>query len=265
MKTQFLSLTVKGLRKPPPAVYKVTHQLTTISCILTKPRLLVQRQWTLLSSEQQTVCFTFELPVDIYHQCPSSAGAGSASHMTTAHVGNWNQKLMKHIENIGLQGNLPDLCPRRSNCLLYWKTNQLPAPIKRNILYVQVCFFYKYPWKDFCWFSVAKSCPILCDRMDCSMPGLHVLHYLSKFAQVHVHWVGDAIQRYPRMKVDVHLTIRYAKTPRTYAQPSQQYHPLFLYHLSFWWIFSQICYFSGPLWLSWPLGTGTKFFSSIFN
>ena len=145
MKSQFLSLTVKGLRKPPPAVYKVTHQLTAISCILTKPRLLVQRQWTLLSSEQQTVCFTFELPMDIYHQCPSSAGAGSASHVTTAHVGNWNQKLMKHIENIGLQGNLPDLCPRRSNCLLYWKTNQLPAPIKRNILYVQVCFFYKYP------------------------------------------------------------------------------------------------------------------------
>ena len=42
-------------------------------------------------------------------------------------------------------------------------------------------------------------------------------------------------------------------------------HPLFLYHLSFWWIFSQICYFSGPLWLNWSLGTGTKFFCSVFN
>ena len=123
-KSTSFSLTVKGLRKPPPAVYKVTHQLTTISCILTKSSLLVQRQWTFLSSEQQTVCFMFELPMDIYHQCPSSAGAGSASHVTTAHVGNWNQKLMKHIENIGLQGNLPDLCPRRSDCLLYWKTNK---------------------------------------------------------------------------------------------------------------------------------------------
>ena len=30
--------------------------------------------------------------------------------------------------------------------------------------------------------------------MDCSMPGFPVLHYLSEFAQTHVHWVDDAIQ-----------------------------------------------------------------------
>ena len=30
--------------------------------------------------------------------------------------------------------------------------------------------------------------------MDCSTPGFPVLHYLPKFAQTHVHWVGDAIQ-----------------------------------------------------------------------
>ena len=30
--------------------------------------------------------------------------------------------------------------------------------------------------------------------MDCSTPGSPVLHYLPKFAQTHVHWVGDAIQ-----------------------------------------------------------------------
>ena len=41
---------------------------------------------------------------------------------------------------------------------------------------------------------VAKLCPALCDPMDCSMPGLPVLHYLLGFAQTHVHWVGDAIQ-----------------------------------------------------------------------
>ena len=29
--------------------------------------------------------------------------------------------------------------------------------------------------------------------MDCSMPDSSVLHYLPKFAQIHVHWVGDAI------------------------------------------------------------------------
>ena len=45
-----------------------------------------------------------------------------------------------------------------------------------------------------CHFSVAKSCPTLCDPMDCSTPGSSVLHYLLEFPQVHVHWVGDAIQ-----------------------------------------------------------------------
>ena len=30
--------------------------------------------------------------------------------------------------------------------------------------------------------------------MDCSMPGFPVLHYVPEFAQIHGHWVGDAIQ-----------------------------------------------------------------------
>ena len=36
--------------------------------------------------------------------------------------------------------------------------------------------------------SVAESCLTLCDPMDCSMPGLPVLHCLLQFAQTHVHW-----------------------------------------------------------------------------
>ena len=35
---------------------------------------------------------------------------------------------------------------------------------------------------------------LFCDLIDCSMPGFPVLHYLPEFAQVHVHWVSDAIQ-----------------------------------------------------------------------
>ena len=42
--------------------------------------------------------------------------------------------------------------------------------------------------------SVAQSCLILCKPMDCSTPGLPVLHYLPELAQTLVHWVGDAIQ-----------------------------------------------------------------------
>ena len=29
--------------------------------------------------------------------------------------------------------------------------------------------------------------------MDCSMPGSSALHYLTEFAQIHVHWVDEAI------------------------------------------------------------------------
>ena len=42
--------------------------------------------------------------------------------------------------------------------------------------------------------SVAQSCPTLCDLMDCSTLGLPVHHQLPEFTQIHVHWVGDAIQ-----------------------------------------------------------------------
>ena len=42
--------------------------------------------------------------------------------------------------------------------------------------------------------SVAKLYMTLCDPMDCSMPGFSILHYLLESAQIHIHWVGDAIE-----------------------------------------------------------------------
>ena len=45
--------------------------------------------------------------------------------------------------------------------------------------------------------TVQFSCSVmlpLCNPMDCSMPGLPVHHQLPEFTQIHVHWVGDAIQ-----------------------------------------------------------------------
>ena len=42
--------------------------------------------------------------------------------------------------------------------------------------------------------SVAQSCPILCDSMDCSMPSFPVHHQLPELTQIHVHGFGDAIQ-----------------------------------------------------------------------
>ena len=45
-----------------------------------------------------------------------------------------------------------------------------------------------------CCCSVAQSCPTLWNPMDCRTPGLPVPHHLPKFAQVHVHCIGDTIQ-----------------------------------------------------------------------
>ena len=42
--------------------------------------------------------------------------------------------------------------------------------------------------------SVAQSCPILYDPMNCSTPGLPVHHQLLEFTQTHVHQISDAIQ-----------------------------------------------------------------------
>ena len=47
---------------------------------------------------------------------------------------------------------------------------------------------------DCCCCSVTQSGPTFCYFIDRSTPGLPVTHHLSKFAQVHVHCIGDAIQ-----------------------------------------------------------------------
>ena len=39
-----------------------------------------------------------------------------------------------------------------------------------------------------------QLCPTLCKPMDCSTLGFPVHHQLLELAQMHIHWVGDAIQ-----------------------------------------------------------------------
>ena len=42
--------------------------------------------------------------------------------------------------------------------------------------------------------SVAQSCPILCEPMDCSTPGFPVHHQLPELTQTHAHQVSEAIK-----------------------------------------------------------------------
>ena len=41
--------------------------------------------------------------------------------------------------------------------------------------------------------SVVQSCLVLCNPMDCSMPGFPVHNQLLELTQIYIHWVGDAI------------------------------------------------------------------------
>ena len=72
--------------------------------------------------------------------------------------------------------------------LLHWQEGSLPLePFRKPFLHSCCCC---------CCYSVAHSCPALCNTMDCSMPAFSLYHHLPEFAQIHVHWVGDAIQLY---------------------------------------------------------------------
>ena len=64
------------------------------------------------------------------------------------------------------------------------------------------CVHPNYGCKILWPYRVAQSCLILCDPMDCSMPGLPIHHQLPELPQVHVHRVGDAIQpSYPLLSL----------------------------------------------------------------
>ena len=79
--------------------------------------------------------------------------------------------------------------------LVYQTSLQFPVSTAPRVILkdtVQQC--HSSAWISTC-SSVTKLCLTLCDPVDCSMPGFPVLHHLLEFAQTHVHWVGDAIQR----------------------------------------------------------------------
>ena len=96
------------------------------------------------------------------------------------------------------QGSNPRLL-----CLLHWQLGTLPlAPTGKpeaDTALLQITLHSpsssQLPSDSALQFSsVAQLCPILCDPMNHSMPGLPVHHQLLEFTQTHVHQIGDAIQ-----------------------------------------------------------------------
>ena len=63
--------------------------------------------------------------------------------------------------------------------------NEKAKEFHKNIYF---CFIDYAKAFDCVQFSlITQSCPILCDPMDCSTPGLPVHHQLPEFTQTHVH------------------------------------------------------------------------------
>ena len=83
-------------------------------------------------------------------------------------------------------GLFPGLIFKHHTTLISWISIFV---LKHTHLILYICCSV---WCHYC--SVAKSCPTLFDCMNCGTPGSSILHYLLKFAAIHVHtWVSDAI------------------------------------------------------------------------
>ena len=87
----------------------------------------------------------------------------------------------------------------------------------------------------------------LCDPTDCSMPGFPVHHQYPKFAQAHVHWVGDAIQPShlllspspPAFNLSqLHGLFQWVSSSNQVAKVLE----LYLQHQFFQWIFRTDCF-----------------------
>ena len=105
-----------------------------------------------------------------------------------------NRVSMEEAEKeTGAEDHVQPQCP--SMMLLHHEKNAIffsKRKIKWDFLFFPKQLSLPTILYKFC--SVAQSCPILCNPMDCSTPGFPVLQHLLELAQTHVHWVSDAIQ-----------------------------------------------------------------------
>ena len=102
--------------------------------------------------------------------------------------------------------------------------------------------WHRPSWPESCC-CCSKSCLTLYDPMDRSMPGFPVLHYLTEFAQIHVHWVGDAIEPFHPLLPSFPVTFQSLPQHQGLFQWVSSSHQvakileLQLQHQSFQWIF----------------------------
>ena len=76
------------------------------------------------------------------------------------------------------------------DCLISWRKEFF----KRCLNFISTNSFLWTEFSPYQFSSIVQLCLTLCDPTDCSTPGLPVHHQLLELTQIHVHWVGDAIQ-----------------------------------------------------------------------
>ena len=129
-------------------------------------------------------------------------GSESVSHSVVSKIDgdsvNWWGSLSpcwKIQEKMGLRDNKISL-PVNSETRIWTQLQRLIHSFQPNVN--DSCLksteerLYNSKWWFCC--SVAKSCLILGNPKNFSMPGFPVLHYIPEFAQTHVQWVSNAIQ-----------------------------------------------------------------------
>ena len=99
--------------------------------------------------------------------------------------------------------------------------------------------------------SVAQSCPILCDLMNRSTPGLPVHHHLPEFTQTHVHRVDDGLflchpflfppSIFPSIRVSSNESVFHIRCPKYWSftlsiSPSNEYSRLISFRMD--WLIS---------------------------
>ena len=91
-----------------------------------------------------------------------------------------------------------------------------------------------HPHQPISFSSVAQSCPILCNPMDCNTSGFPVHHQLPEFTQTHVHLVGDSI--FPSIRVFSNESVLHIRWPKYWSfsfsiSPSNEYSGLISFRI----------------------------------
>ena len=104
-------------------------------------------------------------------------------------ITSWNQDFWRNINNLRYTDNTTLMEENEEELKsLLMKVKEESEKVGLNSTFKKLKSLHTVQSVQFS--SVVRSCPTLCDPMNCSTPGLPVHHQLPEFTQTHIHWVG---------------------------------------------------------------------------